>query len=128
MVLNELLTLLQEDSQLSAILKPTIRDKKIYMFDTSQNGNVLTYTYTSLISNKVIEQSRFEVNAISMDCSTALQMAEHIKRILLTLGDEPLTDNILEVTQNGGGMLKDSEKGSFKVKVIFTIKSKVRRA
>lgn len=128
MVLKELLGLLQTNDELINILKPTKNDKKIYMFNTDSKGNVITYTHTGLTSNGLIEQSRLEVNSISSDYATAATMANIVKLTLLTIGDEPLTDNVIEVTQNGGGTLKDMDRGTYIVKTIFTVKSRVRRA
>lgn len=128
MVLKELIGLLQTNNELTNILKPTKNDKKIYMFSTDSEGNVITYTYAVLTSNGLIEQSRLEVNSISSDYATAATMANIVKLTLLTIGDEPLTDNVIEVTQNGGGTLRDMDRGTYIVKTIFTVKSKVRRA
>lgn len=128
MVLKELIGLLQTNNELTNILKPTKNDKKIYMFSTDSEGTVITYTYADLTSNGLIEQSRLEVNSISSDYATAATMANIVKLTLLTIGDEPLTDNVIEVTQNGGGTLRDMDRGTYIVKTIFTVKSKVRRA
>lgn len=125
MIVDEILNILKADSTLKSLLGVTARDPRIYEFDTKNSGNVITYTFTTLTSDKVKEQSRFECNCISEDREKSLEIQTRVKQLLLTKGDESLTHNILSVVQNGGGSLKDAEKGVFKEKVIFVLNSRV---
>lgn len=127
MALLEILQILKQDIKLKELLEATSEDSKVYMnsyYDKDKTG--LVYIYTLLTSDKIKNQSRLEITCIDDDYSKVLHLKQRLMEILITKGDEPLTDNITEVVLNGGGYLFDKEAGLHKLKAIFIIKERMR--
>ncbi|MBS5794885.1 MAG: hypothetical protein KIC92_09100 [Clostridiales bacterium] len=97
---------------------------KIYPFGTDKIENCVIYNLIPISSNRVIEQSRLEITVICLDIGIGLQMIENIKKVLITLGDNGLNNNILSIELNGGGSLENVETSTFHFKAFFNIKSK----
>lgn len=104
------------------ILKPL--GYKIYPFSTDKIEDCIIYNLMPISSNKVIEQNRLEITVICLDIGIGLQMIENIKKVLITLGDDRLNNNILSIELNGGGSLENVETNTFHFKAFFYIKSK----
>lgn len=73
----------------------------IYPYGTEKIGSIF-YKVTPLSSDGVKETYRLEITSIMKDDYKALRIREILKELLLTVGDNPLTDNILKCRQNGG--------------------------
>lgn len=99
----------------------------IHPFGTEIIENCIVYNLIPISSNKIIEQSRLEITVIALAMETGLKMIEDIKGVLLTLGDNSLTNNILEIILNGGGSLENLETNTFHFKAFFNIKSRYRK-
>lgn len=127
MVLIDILTILQSDSELQSLLEGTTEDKKIYGFSTTKLKSIV-YDYVDLTSNKIVGQARLTltINTLKVDYSLNMQIISKVKQLLLTLGDKQLNNDILTVEQNGGGMLENQEASTIHNKIIFTIKYKER--
>lgn len=127
MVLIDILTILQSDSELQSLLEGTTEDKKIYGFSTTKLKSIV-YDYVDLTSNKIVGQARLTltINTLKVDYSLNMQIISKVKQLLLTLGDKQLNNDILTVEQNGGGMLENQETSTIHNKIIFTIKYKER--
>lgn len=126
MVIREILDILKQDTELTELLEATSQNRKIYMNETTFQGDCIVYTYTQLTNDKVKAQSRIEIDCISSDYEKSSLILTRVQELLLTLGDEPATENIIEIIQNGGGHLFDKEIKLHKLKAIFSIKEKVR--
>ncbi len=126
MIIKEILNILKQDERLTELLEATSQNRKIYMNETTFQGDCIVYTYTQLINDKIKAQSRIEVDCISSDYEKGSLILKRVQELLLTLGDEPATENIIEINQNGGGHLFDKEIKLHKLKAIFSIKEKVR--
>lgn len=126
MIIKEILNILKQDERLTELLEATSQDRKIYINETSYKGNCLVYTFTQLTNDSVKAQSRFEIDCISPDFERCSFILKRVQDLLITLGDEPLTNNIIEISQNGGGYLFDKEIKLHKLKAIFSIKERVR--
>lgn len=126
MVLDELLELLQSDDKLKELLGVTEEDPKIYAFGVDEIRDCIVYKLIPQTSDGVKEQSRFEVTIITQDMGLGLEVLEQVKTILLTIGDQTKTTNILEISLNGGGCLENIETNTIHHKAYFIIKSRRR--
>lgn len=115
MVLNELLNILKS---LGYPVKP---------FGTDEIEDCIVYNFIPLTSDKIKEQNRLEITVISKSMSDGLKTLEDVKGLLLTQGDEQLTDSILNVALNGGGSLKNLETNTFHFKANFIVLSRYRK-
>lgn len=88
--------------------------------------NKAYYKYINLTSDKVIGQARFEFTVVCDNYINSLKGIAEAKRSLLTLGDEMLDNNILNVTLNGGGSLRDLDTNTYHESAFFTITYKER--
>lgn len=120
MILDEILSILKNDTELTFILKPTETDKKIYMYETTRSNNCIVYNFIPVTDDGIKAQSRLDITCISKNYDTAYIMLERIKQLLITIADDHLTNNILTIEQNGGGSLKDGEV--HKLKAFFVVK------
>ena len=111
--------------EILSILKPL--GYNIYPFGTEKIENCIIYNLIPISSNKIIEENRLEITVISLDMETGLKIVEKIKQELITLGDKPLTNNILTINLNGGGSLENLETNTFHFKVFFNVKSRYRK-
>ena len=125
MILDEILDLLKSNTELKSYLKITNRDPKIYPFGTCKVQDCITYKFSNLTSDGVKEQNRFSVTIISKDMARAYKILELTKNALLTVGDEAKTNNILEISLNGGGdPMENLETGTVHIKAIFIVKNR----
>lgn len=117
-----LLTILNKmnaDSYLSSTLKAL----------TGAYGSELPfvkYSYVPLTNDAIKATARFEVTAVSNSIGTSLEIIDNISRVLLTLGDTPLTSDILAVEHNGGGQLFNEETKTWHIKANYLILYKER--
>ncbi|AMJ40697.1 hypothetical protein [Anaerotignum propionicum] len=116
MVLNELVGILRP---LGYPVKP---------FGTTEIEDCIVYNFIPLTSDKIKEQNRLEVTVISKSMEKGLKILEDVKNLLITQGDEQLTDSILNVALNGGGSLENLETNTFHFKANFIVLSRYRRA
>lgn len=111
--------------ELLGLLKPLGYD--IHPFGSDNIKECIVYNFVPLTCDKVKEQNRLEITVISKSMRKGLEMIKQIKDVLLTLGDDPKTNNILEVTLNGGGSLENLETNTFHFKAFFIVKSRYRK-
>lgn len=120
MILSDILNVLKSDASLQSLI-----GNKLHAFSTTEL-NSIAYDYIDLISNKIVGQSRLTltINTLAVDYSLNLQILNRVKQLLLTLADEQLNNSIIEIQQNGGGMLENQLTATIHNKAIFTIKYK----
>lgn len=125
MVLNDVLEILQNDAELSELLKPTANDSKIYAY-RGQADTCIAYRLTPVSSDGIKAQDKLEINCISTDYATAENILSRVKDLILTVGDEKLNDEILTVSLNGGGILFDEKTEQHILKAYFVLVTKER--
>ena len=86
----------------------------------------IRYIYTPLTSDGVKAQARLDLTAVSPSIATSLDTITECNKSLITIGDLPVDDNILEIRLNGGGSLYNEDTKTFHVKAIYTILYKER--
>lgn len=125
MILDEIIELLKNDDAFSTYLNISEHDPKIYPFSTSVVQDCIVYKFVPLTSDGIKEQNRIEITAISRDMYRALKILELVKSALITIGDEPKTKNILEISLNGGGTPMENEStGTVHIKANFIVKNR----
>lgn len=115
MILDEIIVLLKA---LGYPVKP---------YGSEKIEDCIIYNFVPLTSDKIKEQSRLEITVITKSMGDGLEILEGVKEILLTRGDEQLTDNILNVALNGGGSLENLETNTFHFKANFIVLSRYRK-
>lgn len=115
----------------------TVLDKLNADSYLSANINVITgvvsddipfiyYTWMPQTSDKIKAQARLDLTAITHNIGDSIAAIDAVKKVILTLGDEPLSVDILHVEQNGGGNMHNIDTNTWHVKAIFTILYKER--
>ena len=117
MIIREIINILKQDTELT---------DNVFMNDTDYIGECIVYSYSQLTNNGIIAQSRLEIDCINKNYEQGYIMLEKVQELLLTLGDRKLTENIIEITQNGGGYVYDKNVNLHKFKAIFSIKERGR--
>lgn len=101
--LEEVLQLLRQDSVTGAVrIEP-------YFIKGFDDG--IIYTFTPLTDDGIKRTDRLEIHIVSNSLETLFSIDAAVRKILLTVGDEPLTANILKVNVNGGGTMEDAATG-----------------
>lgn len=115
MILDELLNL----------IKPL--GYPIYPFGTETTEDCIVYNFIPITSDKIKEQNRIEITVISRSMEKGLKILTEVKEVLLTFGDNQKTNNILEITLNGGGSLENLGTNTFHFKAFFIVKNRYRK-
>ena len=118
MIIDEILTILKNDNTLDTLIDG------IYHIASDGVCNCLVYNLEPLTSDRVVEQNRLEITAINSDYITNMNVIKRVKELLLTEGDSALTQNILNVTLNGGGCLENIATSTIHTKINFIIKNR----
>jgi len=126
LILDDILTKLENDNELKLLLNATNEDTRIYLGYADKTDSI-TYKYSNLTSDGIKEQSRLEISCLSKDYVKANQILDRAKSILLTVGDNQFNDNVMEIALNGGGYLFEDDTNNHIIKAIFIIKSRYRR-
>ena len=119
MILLELLKILTDDTVLSTLLGSTVTNKKISPDYTISDG--IYYTFNDVTYDKIKAQALFNLTIVNKELMQAYKIKDRLDELLLTFADNELTDNILVVTQNGGGLIYDSECKEHRLKVNYSI-------
>lgn len=123
MVLVELITILKNSTALSALLGSTSENIKIMPMPLITDG--VGYNFIPLISDGAVQQSQFELTIINVDLVKCYEIKEQIDKLLITIGNDNLTNTILTCSQNGGGQSYDGELKMFKLYANYTIKERM---
>ena len=83
------------------------RDCPVYGQRTTDMGECVIYDYHTFSQSDGVQKIRLQITIIAPTSAETLRQEEIIKSTILTLGDSPLTDDILQVAANGGGTLYD---------------------
>lgn len=102
----DILNILKNDTQLINLIGTAAN---IYPMETSYTGECIVYEIVPLSDDRITQQNRLQIHAISYTMAKAIAIEKRVKQLILTLADTPLTTNILKVVMNGGGSLYDGE-------------------
>nr|WP_302599971.1 hypothetical protein [uncultured Cellulosilyticum sp.] len=105
------------------LIKPSQTDTKFYPNESQKKGiyDCVVYGFVPLLNDGIKGQARFTVDCFSTDYLKAHSMVDQLDN-LVTIGSTPLTDEILEVSHDGGGEIYNSDTEQWKVKAIYTVK------
>lgn len=103
--MKEIISILLNSPRLQALV-----GNHIYPNYTTYLGDCITYTYETIYNDKAVKRQRLTITIIAGDLEKAEAIETEVGALLLTLGDEPLTRNIIQVRQNGGGSLFDTAR------------------
>ena len=103
MIIEEIVSILNNSDVLISLLG----GEHIYPYQTDYLGECVIFQITPQTDNKAHQTMRVQLSSIAKTISKAITIEKVLKQLLLTKGDEPLTDNILQVEANGGGSLYD---------------------
>lgn len=93
--MEEIISILKNDPKLSKYpIKP---------FGQLKVGKGITYDFNTISSNGIKAIDRLSITSIAYSIGESLEIISRVKQLLLTIGDDKLTDKILKVNQNGGG-------------------------
>lgn len=119
---QEIIIELKNNSELRELLSASLDNPHIEMFSTSiDNLPAITYTFSDVSDNAIKKIEKLEVRAISTDIATTINIANKVKEIVLTVGDTPLSNNILSVEVNGGGLMEDTSANLYSQTILFNI-------
>ena len=82
----------------------------IYPNNTTYLGDCLVYSFHPYYNDKKIRRYRLKITIIAHELTTCDAIENRLAELLLTLGDEMLNWNALQVEQNGGGNLYDDNR------------------
>lgn len=125
-MLNNILSILKSDNELSSLLGATVKDSHIYM-NKGKTDTCISYKYSLISSDGIKAQSKLEINCVSTDYGKAENMLNRVKQLFITVGDNQLNNDILDVALNGGGNLfiEETEQHIIKAYFIFTIRERM---
>lgn len=106
--MEEIITLLLADTDLETLLG----GKKIYPFGLGSTvEECVLYEFYTVSDNGKRAIDALTVKVIAYNLDKALTLQERVKGLILTLGNTPLTLNILKVEQNGGSSMSNLING-----------------
>lgn len=120
-MIKEIIGELESNSTLLSLLKATQTDKHIYAKHTDYLGDCIIYESYGVAADKVKETQRLTITIVASTLSLTHQIEKEIKRSILTLADNPLTNNILQVGLTGGGSLYDYDRQKHHTNLYFTL-------
>lgn len=123
MALEELISILVASNELSTLLGASIRDSKIA--PTPRDGEGIGYNFIPLLNDGCVAQSQFELKICNNDLLTCYKVKKVIDGLLITIGDNRVTDNILSCSHNGGGQYKDNDGGLFILQANYAVTERV---
>lgn len=82
----------------------------MYRESTDDTGECVLYDLHTVEQRDGVQQVRLQITIIVHTIKKADEIEEIIKSNILTIGDEPLSNDILQVALNGGGNLYDDAR------------------
>lgn len=101
----EAIALMLNDDELKELIGSNIFPNR-----TEYLGDCIVYNFHTITQDKKVQKCRLQITIIAATTALTVAIEERVKTILLTLGDNPLTNDILQVALNGGGTLYDEER------------------
>lgn len=119
-MIEYIVSLLKNDKRLVEL----IGENNIYPIQTEYLGDCVIYDAYTTSHNKIIQEIRFQVTIVASKLSATLAIEQEIEKLMLTLGDTPLSNTILQVEANGGGSLYDNNRRKNHRIIYFNILSR----
>ena len=95
--------------ELIAKLK-SVLDCPLYCQRTDDMGECVIYDFHTFAQQDGVQRVRLQTTIIAGTMARTLEREEIIKKAILTFGDEPLSNVILQVALNGGGNIYDDAR------------------
>lgn len=89
----------------------------------------LVYDFYNIQDNGIKAIDALNITCIAFDLDKSLAIMERVKKLLITIGDNQLTNKIIKVTQNGGGYISNKmpSQTTHHQKATFNITRRVNR-
>lgn len=107
MVAEQVIEILKDSEALAALVGNRIEPHSVEGFTDG-----IVYSFTPLTDNNIVRTDRLEIHIISNNLATCYAIDTVVRSLLLTTGDEPLTNSIHKVEINGGGSMEDAATGT----------------
>lgn len=101
----DIISLLLANAELRGLI-----GNNIYPNHTSYLGECVLYDFHTISNNRKVKRVRLQITIIADSIANSVAIEDAIQNVLLTLGDEPLVGDTLQVASNGGGTLFDSSR------------------
>lgn len=88
------------------------------------NGNSIVYSLTLLTDDRIKRTDRLEIRIIAKSVKQMFSIDAIVRKLLLTLGDEPLRTGIQKVEINGGGQMEDLNTATYHLLAYYIITSR----
>lgn len=76
-------------------------------FGQLQLGEGITYSFYTASDNGIVAKDNLTITVISYSLEKAVSTLNAIRKLLITIGDDRLTNRILHVEQNGGSTINN---------------------
>lgn len=104
--MEELISILLSNAELQ-----TLTGGNMAPFGQLRPQKGLTYSFNSVSDNGVKSTDRLTLTSVGYTIDESLNILNKAKSLLITVGDDKLTDNVLKVKQNGGGNITNVVDG-----------------
>ena len=86
-------------------------------------GEGITYEFSTTSNNGIKAKDTLKVTVISYRLEKAVTTLNIVAKLLVTIGDDRLTDNVLHVEQNGGSTINNiiGGRNMYFVEAIFDV-------
>lgn len=109
-MISEIISKLNNDSILKALIGGTEADTHIYPLYSLSNDDCIIYKHIPVSDDGIKTIDRLEITINTTSYSHSLEIENRVKDLLLTVGDKPFSNSILEIELNGGGALYDGKR------------------
>jgi len=105
--MTDIISILNNDAVLTSLIGAN-RVLPDYADDTS---TAIVYSFYTSANDGIKKTVRLTLRIIANSLVTIDSIENRVNYLLLTLGDNHLNNNVIQVAQNGGGNLKDPDTG-----------------
>ena len=88
----------------------SVLDCPLYCQRTDDTGECVIYDFHTFAQQDGVQRVRLQITIIAGTMPRTLEKEEVVKSTILTFGDEPLSNDILQVALNGGGNIYDDAR------------------
>lgn len=123
MVLVDLVGILKNDTTLKNLLRATETNTKIMPMPLITDG--IGYNFIPLTNDGIKGQNQFELTIINTELLKCHEIKSTVDKLLITIGDDSLTNSITGCSQNGGGCWYDDGLKMYKLKSNYVVIERV---
>lgn len=120
-MVSEIIGKLSNDLILKALIGGTEEDSHIYPLNSFINDDCIVYKHIPVSDDGIKSIDRLEITINTTSYSNSLEIENRIKDLILTVGDKPFSNSILEIELNGGGALYDGKRDKVQRILFFNI-------